>query len=137
MGSKKQRFNTGTTAMLHISETEWVKIKALPLTVADQKKVEAAGIKPHSVDGRVFNLVDWATHDIIRAEIFIIDWNLTDADDKGVDYSPDALRALDDDSFEEVNNALLKYIKEYSESKKSLGATTPVPTTDSSSKATS
>ena len=123
----KNRFVSPNIERLPLSEGDWIEIKK-QLTIADQKRLEAAGLVPKLVDGKLFNVVDWTIHDIERAAIFITDWSLRGADDKPVAYSYDALKSVDTDTFTEINQAILTYVLSQADAKKAqreMKTTTP------------
>lgn len=117
--SKRKRFQTDETTQIFLpgSDEEWIKIKTR-LNTGDQKKLEAVGMKPIVVSGQLFQVVDFAIHDIDRAMIFLVDWNLNDDDGKNIDLSRDAVTHLETDTFQEINQAITKHVIAQAELKK-------------------
>lgn len=114
----KNRFVKVEVERLPLSDGDWIEIKK-ELNTGDEKKLSAAGLgKPVNVDGRVINPIDWARYELERAAIFLVDWSFRDANDKPVELSMDAMKALDVDSFTEINQAILTYTLDRATEKK-------------------
>lgn len=115
---KRNRFQSVEVVRVPLADSDdWIEIKK-HLSAGDQRRIESAGIKPQMIEGRVFQLVDWAIHDFDRDIVFLTDWNLVDKDGKPIKLSLDSLRALDFDTFDEINRIILDHVKEQAEAKK-------------------
>lgn len=118
------------TRRVQISDGDWLEVKE-DLNTGEQKRLEAAGIKPPiMLAGRIISPIDWEVHDIERALIFLTAWSLRNLDDKPLALDMDGLRSIDPESFDEINKAILKHVAdraiEKNEQKKA--ALKPVPT---------
>lgn len=117
--AKRKRFATGETKKIYLPDSEDYILVKMRLSTGDQKRLENAGLRPTVVDGKLFNVIDWAIHDVERVSIFVTDWNLKDNDtDKDIKYNIDALKALDPDTFIEINDAVLTHVMEQAKAKK-------------------
>jgi hypothetical protein len=115
---KRNRFYAVDVVRLPLEDSDdWIEVKK-SLSAGDQRRIESAGLKAQMVDGRVFQLIDWASHDFERDIIFLVNWNLVDKDGKEIKLSLDALKALDFDTFDEINKLILKHIVETAQAKK-------------------
>lgn len=113
----RNRFVVPKTVRLPLSDGDWIEVKAL-LTTGEQKQLEAAGTKPTVVDGKLFYATDWTEYEIARNAVWLTDWSLRDAEDKPVDYTPEALRDLDPADFEEISDAINAHVLEIAKLKK-------------------
>lgn len=104
------RFHAPIVDRIPISDGDWIEVKH-KLNNGDQKRLESAGLKPPMVvGGKIISPIDWEVYEIHRAMIFLTAWSLHGPDDKPIDITVDALRALDTDSFEEINRAIYRHI---------------------------
>lgn len=138
MALGKNRIVAPGSDRIGISDGDWIELKR-ELNTGDQKKLEVAGTKaPVIVDGKVVTPIDWGNYEIERALIFLTDWSLHGPEDKPLVISPDAIRALDIDTFNEINRAVIKHTLEGAAKKlkrmlelKELSSTGQQPTTKS------
>lgn len=106
----RNRFLSADSVRLPLTDGDWVEVKK-DLNTGDQKRLENAGtLPPIKVDGQVINPIDWERYELERAMIFLTDWSFRGADDKPVKLTIDALRALEIESFDEVNKAIFKHV---------------------------
>lgn len=102
----RNRFVVPEVDRLNLSDGDWIEVKG-QLNNGEQKKLESVGLKPPiRSNGEVITPIDWETHEIERVLIFLVDWSFRDANGKPVPVSKEALKALDIDSFKEVNDAI-------------------------------
>src|SRR5258706_14780183 len=104
---------------IEISEGDWIELKN-ELNVGEKYRLEAAGLKPPvMLNGRPFSPIDWATHDLERALIFLHKWSLRGGEPEGdipLDFS--GISTLDQESFQEINAAILVHTIAQAEAKK-------------------
>lgn len=108
---KTSRFQKPEVERIQLSDGEdWIEIKK-DLNTGDQKKLEAAGLKPPTVvDGKIISPVDWETYEVLRAAIFLTAWSFTDLEDRPTKPTPATLCALTTESFEEVNHTIFNFV---------------------------
>ena len=109
----RNRFVDPNRIRLQISEDDWLEVKS-ELNVGEQKLLEAAGVR------RVADGVEivWEDYQIKRAAVWITDWSFQDSSGKQQEVSLEALRALDVETFAEVQAALNVHIASIVEKKK-------------------
>jgi len=131
----RNRTTKPETTRLFISDGDWIEVKTT-LNNGDNKRLEAAGLKPPvMIDGRIIAPIDWAVHDIERALIFLTDWSFRGFDDHDLPLNRDSVMAIDPETFEEVNKAILEHVikqakekKERAEARKKEETPDPTPT---------
>lgn len=112
------RFTKPEVDRISLSDGAWIEVKH-DLNTGELKKLEAAGLKPPAqVGDRVINPIDWERYELERAMIFLTDWNAKDANDKPVPLTINALRALDVESFDEINQAIAAHTMKRATEKK-------------------
>ena len=106
------------TVNKELSGGHWITIKKR-LAVGEQKKVDAGGMRRVSVPGEkpVMEL-DYGEYSFVRAETYLVDWSFKNKESKDVALTPSAIRALDEETFDEIENALTTHIEEMTEAKK-------------------
>jgi len=115
----RNRFVNPDTDRLHLSDGDFIEVKRI-LNVGDQKKLEAAGVK------RAFGSapeIDWENYQIARAAVWITDWTFLNAEGKVPEVTIEALKALDVETFTEIQRVLSDHITRQEEARKN-GATT-------------
>lgn len=119
----KVRFVEAATDRIPLSDGDWIEVKR-DLNTGDQKKLEAAGLKPPTrvggvggVGGEIITPIDWEIYEIHRAAVFLTDWSFRGLDDKPFplnnrdgQVSIDALKALDPETFDEINKAIFAHV---------------------------
>lgn len=114
----RNRFLIPEVTRIPLSDGDWIEVKKY-LNNGDHKRMEAVGQKPpvFTTDGGVITPVDWEIYEIGRAAIYLLDWSFRDATDKPVVLkspdgvvSIDAIKALDIDTFEEINKAIMAHV---------------------------
>lgn len=116
------RFVMPETVRLTISDGDWIEVKK-DLNVGEQKQLESCGIKRTLGDRPE---LDWVAYHVGRVAIWVVDWSFKGPDDRPVKLSYDAIKSLDDETFQEVSAALEKHIEELNESKKAKALATTV-----------
>ena len=111
----RNRFVDPNRARLQISEGDWLEVKC-ELNVGEQKMLEAAGVR-RSADGVE---IIWEDYQIKRAAVWITDWSFQDSSGKQQEVSIEAIRALDVETFTEVQAALTVHIAAIAEQKKKV-----------------
>jgi hypothetical protein len=109
--STPNSFITPSTKRIDLADGRWIEVKG-ELDVADQRRMDALALVPVRLDdGTVVDRVDWGIYEILRTHLWVTGWgNFCGADGKTRPYSLDALKALDPDIFDEVNNAVYDHI---------------------------
>lgn len=113
----RNRFATGESVRIPLSDDDWIEVKK-DLDTGDQKLLENAGVMPpiRLADGSVTSPIDWSRFEIEKVAIFLTDWSFKGADGKvrplknadGV-VSLQNIRALESETFDEVNAAILRH----------------------------
>jgi len=113
----RNRFVKPETVRLKLSEEEWVEIKK-ELNAGEARKQASLAVVPHILEGRVVDRVDWSQYELLRMELWVVDWHLHNAEGKVPKLSLDALRALDVTTFNEINDLISQHVVESLTSKK-------------------
>jgi hypothetical protein len=122
---------------LEISEGDWLLVKS-GLDTADQRKMSALAVKTIRLpDGAVVDRVDWSLYELLRTDLWLVDWSLTKPDKDGtpvkVEKSLESLKALDPPDFDEINDKVYEHMLEWRRKKfPSEKETTPPPAGSSS-----
>lgn len=140
----RNRVVSAVTKRIDISDGDWIEVR-VQLNNGEYKKLEACGRKFVTVDGKLFQAIDWEIHDMERVAIYLTDWSIKGLDgkdlplkDKDGNVSLDALRAVDIETFAEVEKAVLEHILLQAKEKNASRATkTLPPETEAPSEATS
>ncbi len=125
---RTNRFVKPDVVRVDISEGDWIEIKK-QLTVGEEKQVSAKSIR--QMGGRLGEEdarwdIDPAVFAFARVEAYLVDWSFAEEDDDGnlkpVELTAESIRALDEASFNEIDEAIDKHIKEFGDaSKKATG----------------
>ena len=116
------RFVVPDVKRLDISDGDWIEIKK-DLNTGDQKKLDACGmLPPVFTGGRVVTPIDWEVHDLERALIFLVAWSIRKADDKPAELTMESLKALEPETFEEINSKIVEYTLARAQEKNELRA---------------
>jgi len=116
------RFVVPEIVRLPLSEGDWIDVKKT-LNVGEQKRLEATGIARSAAAPL---MLDWSEYNIGRAAVWLTDWSFKDEDGKDVRLTEAAIRSLDVESFEEIQNALTAHVKGIEEAKKAKASTPTV-----------
>lgn len=108
---------------VEISDGDWVEIKRV-LNTGDSRKLEAAGLKPPMMVGdKIISPIDWAVYELERALIYLTEWSLCGPDGKVLPLNLDSIKALDVESFNEINKAILAHRLEVEKAKNPMKTT--------------
>ena len=141
---KRNRFVKPAVVRLEISDGDWIDVKR-ELNVKERKRVQSAGMthmqseNPDSEEAKVEVRVNWIDMIFAKVREYLVDWSFTEPklDDKGnevlvdgvpelvpVEFSEAALSNLDDETFEEIKEALEKHEERLEKEKKAAKAKT-------------
>lgn len=114
----RNRFQKPDVKRLELSDGDWITIKK-ELNNGDQKRCDAAGMKkPMLANGRVISPIDWEVYAMERCLVYLVEWSFEDETGARVAVTLDALKAMDTESFDEIDNAIAKFVREHDEAKK-------------------
>jgi hypothetical protein len=128
---KRVRFVQPVVDRLELTDGDWLEVKH-QLTVGERRGILSRAAKGGvSTDGQRVHL-DGAEMAFARAETWLLDWSFQDAAGKPMKLSPAALRALDAESFAEIEAALDAHEEAVDAAKNSSasmasGSSTPTP----------
>ncbi len=114
------RFVTPESVRLDLTDGAWIEVKK-DLTVGEEKRYRASGLG--GMGGGAVG-VDWEAMAFSRADAYLVDWSAKDAKGKDIKLTPQAIRDLDVESFNEIDAAIMAHIGRRTEEKK---APTPTP----------
>lgn len=119
--SARVRFVTPGTTKINISDGDWIEVKS-ELNAGDQRRQDALATKPQMVNGEVRDVTDWGEYEILRAHLWLTAWSLTMPDGKGgqvpVPITVDNIKALEIETFNEINHAIWQHMRAWIELKK-------------------
>jgi len=102
---KRLRFVQPVVHRLALSDGDWIEIKGM-LTVGERRAIISRAAKGGiSTDGERVH-IDGNEMAFARVETWLVDWSFVDAKDKPMKLSPGAIRALDSETFIEIETAL-------------------------------
>lgn len=101
--ARKCRFVQPETVRLDLSNDDWLEVKKR-LTVGEERQAMAAVVGRINQDGSRSPNIEMLG--MAEAAIYIVDWSFTDANDKRVEFSLDALKQLDSDTYREIDAAI-------------------------------
>mgnify|MGYP001577507477 CR=1 FL=1 len=106
-----------------ISGGHWIEIKKM-LSIGEIKRIEGAGITRVTVPGQAPTTeLDYAEYSFTRMDVYLTDWSLKNKEGKDIAVSPSAIRALDEDTFDEIEAVLSAHVEALAAKKKArLGA---------------
>ena len=119
---------------MSLTEGDWVEVKRT-LNTGDTRRLEGAGLKPPVMVGdKIISPIDWSVYEIERAFIYLTDWSICGADERVLPLTIDSIKALEPESFNEINKAILQYRIEQEKAKNPPMATaTPTDSTKTDS----
>lgn len=103
----RNRFVVPENTRLQLSDGDWIEVKK-QLNVGEQKQLEAAGVTRSALGPPI---IDWQEYQIGRAAVWITDWSFADETGKQREFSVEALKAVDVDTFQEIQAALNAHIE--------------------------
>lgn len=113
----RNRFITTERIRINLSDEEWIEIKK-ELNAGEERKQASLALVPIVVEGKIVDRIDWSQYELLRTSLWLVDWHIHDADGKVPVLSLDSIRALDVETFEEINGAIFKHLMELAVSKK-------------------
>ena len=123
---RTNRFVKPEVIRLEISDGDWIEAKK-ELSAGEQKEMFAKSIK--QMGGVMGKDPTWDMDAVVlsfsKVETYLVRWSLAEKDDKGevtpVEISPESIRALDQPTFEEIEQAIDKHIESREKEKKATG----------------
>lgn len=101
-----------------ISGGNWIEVKK-QINVGEKKRIESAGVRRvRSTTGEVVVELDHTEYSFVRTEVWLKDWSLKNKEGKDVGLSTSAIRALDEETFDEIENAISSHIEKLDAEKK-------------------
>jgi hypothetical protein len=121
---RRNRFVKPKTISVPISDGDTIQIKR-ELTVGERKRMFAAGLKQMSAGGEgedpKFD-IDPVEMSFAKVQEYLVDWSFEEEDDKGdvipVELSDDAIRNMDQETFEEIETAIDEHVEKLDKEKK-------------------
>jgi hypothetical protein len=119
------RFVTPGTTRIDISDGDWIEVKS-ELDAGDQRKQDTLALIPTVVmigdKEEVRDRVDWSNYEVLRTHLWLVDWSFTNKNREGkivaVPVTVEAIRSLDLETFDEINDAIFQHIMKVIELKK-------------------
>ena len=114
------RFVAPETVRIELSDGAWIDIKKA-LTAGEEKSYRSAGFRRVSQQdgtGRNEVDVDWTAMAFARVEAYLLDWSAKKPDGKDMPVSRSAIRALSQESFDEIDEAIKARIEATDDEKK-------------------
>lgn len=108
------RFVKPETVRIAISEGDWIDVKK-ELSVGERKRMQAAAFQSVSnVPGITTDVedadpklnIDWGSLSIARVCEYLVAWSFVDDDGKGVAISRSSVEALNEETFDEIDDAI-------------------------------
>jgi hypothetical protein len=108
----KNRFVQPETVRLPLTDGDWIDVKAR-LSIGEKKSVDSAGLKTMKTTGddKGDVVVDLSAFSLARTETYLVGWSFVDDDGRPVKLSREAIRALSEESYEEVENAITAHVE--------------------------
>lgn len=104
-----------------LANGDWIEIRER-LSGSESRRMAAAtftGVKrkvdpsaPEEAPKEVEIAVDFSALPLERMKRYLVDWSFKDDQDKPVRCTPEAIEALDDETFEEIEKILDEHVKE-------------------------
>lgn len=124
----RNRFTIPDVRRIYLKDSnqeEWFEIKK-ELNAGEERRQSALGMLPVDVGGRIMDRVDWGVYELLRCQLWMTNWHLHDEKGEVPPLTLDALRALDPETFHEINNSIYEHIEELAAAKKKA-KTPPTP----------
>jgi hypothetical protein len=123
---RTNRFVKPEVVRLEISDSDWIEIKK-ELSAGEQKEMFAKSI--NQMGGVMGEEPTWNMDAVSlsfgKVETYLVDWSLAEENGKGdvtpVEISPESIRALDQPTFDEIEEAIDKHIESKEKEKKATG----------------
>ncbi len=110
----RNRFVVQRKKRIDISDGDWIDVKE-ELNIGDQLDVEGAGMELSQRPGdnaATYKFAKPGDSAVMRVAIWLADWSLCDALGDKVILSREAVRRLDEKTFDEIRKAIDEHIKE-------------------------
>ncbi|HLZ09525.1 MAG TPA: hypothetical protein VKT80_13100 [Chloroflexota bacterium] len=121
----RDRFCFPGTKRIDISDGDHIIVKT-GLTAGEKRRMDNLAVSPIIDNGKyVGDRVDFTEYEFLRTDLWITDWSITREIDGRVVKIPksvSSLKAMEEEDFEEINQAVFKHIMEWMQSKKSQRA---------------
>jgi len=109
----KNRFITPETTRLDLSDDDWIDVKKR-LSWGEETKITAStlgGMRGMKDSDNTEITMDWAEFQLRRLSTWIVDWSFVDARGKQVKVTRDAIKNLDPDTVDEIDEVLTAHIE--------------------------
>ena len=123
--SRRNRFVTPDEVKINLSGEDWIKIKK-KLNVGETRKMQLGGIKMTGKAGQtqMEMTVDVEALSMAKVAVYLLDWSFEDAEGRRVELSRESIEALDEESYQEITDAIDKHTGAMEEEKKALPTST-------------
>lgn len=117
--ARRNRFVVPETVKIDLSGEDWIEIKK-KLTVGETRRMQLAGIKMTGEAGKVERTLSFDIEALSMAKVvvYLLDWSFEDADGRRVELSREAIEALDEESYQEIADAVDKHAETMEKEKK-------------------
>jgi len=119
----RNRFVMPDVVRIDLTDGDWIEIKK-ELSVGDAKRIQNAAITfvgGDINDDRKFG-VDMERASIEQVLVWLVEWSFRNEKDKPVSITRESIRSLDQESFEEIENAITSYAETLEKEKNALKA---------------
>lgn len=109
----RNRFVNPDVVRIPLSDDDWIEIKK-ELSVGDAKRIQNAALTFVAGERDEDRKIGIDMHRATIEQVFtwLVDWSFRDSKDKPVRVSRQAIEALDQETFEEVESAITAYAEE-------------------------
>lgn len=126
---RRSRFVSLLTKRLYLQDSgveEWFEVKK-ELNAGEDRTQANLALVPMFVDDvdsdgkptkKIVDRIDWSQYELLRMHLWVTAWHVHDANGNVPPLSLDAIRALDVETFNEINDALFAHMLEGQEEKK-------------------
>ncbi len=117
--SRRNRFVQPEAVKIDLSGEDWIEIKK-KLTVGETRRMQLAGIKMTGKAGQaqMEMTVDVEALSMAKVSVYLLDWSFEDAEGRRVELSRESIEALDEESYQEITDAIDKHAGAMEEEKK-------------------
>lgn len=113
----RNRFIVPDTVRIPLSNEEWIEIKK-ELNAGEERKQSALALVPILLNGKIVDRVDWSQYEILRALLWLVKWHVHDEKGEVPPLTLDSIRALDVETFNEINDHIYVHVMEIAALKK-------------------
>lgn len=93
------------------AEGEWIEVIDI-LNNGQQRLQDQLALKYVQIGEKVVSVVDWSMYEILRAQLWLVNWHIHDKDGKVPELSLDALKALNPAVFKEIDDIIFAHALE-------------------------